>query len=503
MKSKYGKQSEVINAHVQLIIALPVIKGTNPDKIHDFYNKLLTSVQALESLGKLKEISGYTRLTLDKLEGIRADLVRLDVMWQEWGFPKLVEALSKWGERNPLTQTEGRDRVFATSKVNYHQRVCVYCENVCHKSTECKKVPKVHERREILKQKRLCFNCTGAGHRTSDCPSKGTFRNCRGKHHTSVCDKIQPQADVLLITGEQGVVHPDVIVKVEEVVCRALLYTGAGSSYVSAQLIEKIGKKPIKREHWQIDMMLSTKTTKIEIYNVEVESLNESFSLILDVSKVDRGELLTVPNPKYEEMIRRFAHLRGVHMEEKSEKDELPIHVIIGASDYSKIKTSTKPRVGTPGEPVAELTNFGWSIMSPGHEADFTNMFFTKSKAADYERLCLLDILGLEENEVRDSVYQDFRAQLKRTEDGRYQTGLIWKSDILELPNNKAGSRARLGKLVQRLEKQPELYDKYEKILIDQEEQGIIEKVSNENPIKREFYLPRRAVVREQQKAPK
>ena len=300
-----------------------------------------------------------------------------------------------------------------------------------------------------------------------------------------------------MITGEQGVVHPVVIVKVEGVVCRALLDTGAGSSYVLVQLIEKIGKKPIKREHRQIDMMLSTKTTKIEIYNVEVGSLNESFSLRLDVSKVDRGELLTVPNPKYEEMIRRFAHLRGVHMEEKSEKDELPIHVIIGARDYSKIKTSTKPRVGRPGEPVAELTNFGWAIMSPGHEADFTNMFFAKSTVADYERLCSLDILGLEENEVRDSVYQDFRAQLKRTEDGRYQTGLIWKSDISELPNNKAGSRARSGKLMQRLERQPELYDKYEKILIDQEEQGIIEKVSNENPIKREFYLPHRAVVRD------
>lgn len=108
MKSKYGKKSEVINAHAQSIIALPVVKGTNPSKIHNFYNKLLPSVQALESLGKLNEISGYTRLTLDKLEGIRADLVRLDDLWQEWGFPKLVEALSKWTKRNPLTQTEGR-----------------------------------------------------------------------------------------------------------------------------------------------------------------------------------------------------------------------------------------------------------------------------------------------------------------------------------------------------------------------------------------------------------
>ena len=31
------------------------------------------------------------RLTLDKLPGIRADLVRLDDNWQDWDFEKLVD----------------------------------------------------------------------------------------------------------------------------------------------------------------------------------------------------------------------------------------------------------------------------------------------------------------------------------------------------------------------------------------------------------------------------
>ena len=66
---------------------LPHIKGANPHKIDEFYAKLLPSVQALESMNKLREISGYCRATLDKLEGIRADLTRFDDNWQEWGFP--------------------------------------------------------------------------------------------------------------------------------------------------------------------------------------------------------------------------------------------------------------------------------------------------------------------------------------------------------------------------------------------------------------------------------
>ena len=40
---------------------------------------------------KLRDIKGFMRLTLDKLPGIKADLVRLDDEWRERDFPKLVD----------------------------------------------------------------------------------------------------------------------------------------------------------------------------------------------------------------------------------------------------------------------------------------------------------------------------------------------------------------------------------------------------------------------------
>ena len=76
--TKYGKPSEVANAHVQNIMSLPQINNANPQKIHDFSEKLLCSVQALDTMGKIKEMNRYVRVTLDKLQGIRADLVRND-----------------------------------------------------------------------------------------------------------------------------------------------------------------------------------------------------------------------------------------------------------------------------------------------------------------------------------------------------------------------------------------------------------------------------------------
>ena len=63
-------------------------------------------MQALETLGKLKEITGYVRMIIDKLGGIRGDLVRTDDAWQEWKFPELIEALRQWTVRNPINGDE-------------------------------------------------------------------------------------------------------------------------------------------------------------------------------------------------------------------------------------------------------------------------------------------------------------------------------------------------------------------------------------------------------------
>ena len=72
-------------------MSLPTIGGTQRARIHDFYKKLLLNVQLLETMGKLLEVNGYVRMTIDKLPGIRGDLVRTDDYWQEWNFPKLVD----------------------------------------------------------------------------------------------------------------------------------------------------------------------------------------------------------------------------------------------------------------------------------------------------------------------------------------------------------------------------------------------------------------------------
>ena len=112
-------------------------------------------------------------MALDKLPGIRGDLVRTDPDWEKWDFAKLSEAIPmstegdfnehrvpKWNRSNKLYQARG---------LEFNPKECVYCANVGNKPSECQKITKVDERKATLARKNLCFNCATPNHRAVEC----------------------------------------------------------------------------------------------------------------------------------------------------------------------------------------------------------------------------------------------------------------------------------------------------------------------------------------------
>ena len=112
----------------------------------------------------------------------------------------------------------------------------------------------------------------------------------------------------------------------------------------------------------QIEMMLGAVTKQVEIFQVQVSSTSGDFCLDTEVTKVDKNQLISLENPRYEQCVAKYAHLKGIEMEDKDSKDIMPVHLILGASNYAKIKTETAPRVGALGEPIGEKTQDaeGW-----------------------------------------------------------------------------------------------------------------------------------------------
>ena len=112
--------------------------------------------------------------------------------------------------------------------------------------------------------------------------------------------------------------------------------------------------------------------------------------------------------------------------------------------------------------------------MSSGAEVDIENMFLTQTSAADYEELCRLDVLGLEDTPIGDQrvVHQEFLEQLKRSPEGWYETALPWKGNHPPLPDNKLGSLKRLATLLHRLKRNGKL-EEYDAIIREQLEEGL------------------------------
>ena len=77
-----------IKAYTKQILDLPHIHDVNVGKVHEFSEKLSYCVQSLETMGKLEQINGNVAMTLDKLSGIRSDLVRTDPEWEDWDYIK-------------------------------------------------------------------------------------------------------------------------------------------------------------------------------------------------------------------------------------------------------------------------------------------------------------------------------------------------------------------------------------------------------------------------------
>ena len=78
LKERFGDISEVVTAHLRQIMGLPVIHETSKHEIPEFYDQLLSHVQALDTLGTLNQIPGNIRIVLDKLDGVLADITRID-----------------------------------------------------------------------------------------------------------------------------------------------------------------------------------------------------------------------------------------------------------------------------------------------------------------------------------------------------------------------------------------------------------------------------------------
>ena len=189
---------------------------------------------------------------------------------------------------------------------------------------------------------------------------------------------------------------------------------------------------------------------KIPVYSVEMKDVNDEFRFKTEISKLEKSVLLGLPNPNYREIQNSYQHLRDITLNHYDTKSKLPIHMMLGVSDYKKIETQERARIGLPGKLIAELTKLGWYIVSPGKESDITNISFSQTSIHDYENLCSLDFLGVPEkqNKPDDYVLRKIQETTWAWSRGYYN---IWKENHMPLRIKESSSLGILNNLIRNL----------------------------------------------------
>ena len=192
--------------------------------------------------------------------------------------------------------------------------------------------------------------------------------------------------------------------------------------------------------------------------------------------------MTNLPNPRIPELKLKNSRIRRlVFSEEAATAEKLPVHVILGAPDIQRIK-STEPAVlgsNPDTDPGAEFTMLGWVIAgrsilpNTGEEKGF----FLNSGQDEFVQMCSQEVFGLADVvNTQELFHADFVDQLQRLEDGTYSTRLPWKIDHAPLPTNKELSMGSLRSTTRKLERvqRPE---EYHEVMEQQQEQGILELV--------------------------
>ena len=76
-------------------------------------------------------------------------------------------------------------------------------------------------------------------------------------------------------------IFPVVTVRVNDIMCRALIDAGTGSSYVyaSAKLIDTLKIKPREIKRQRINMLMTTQTARMEFYDAKISSIDGNYEM--------------------------------------------------------------------------------------------------------------------------------------------------------------------------------------------------------------------------------
>ena len=214
LKSRFGKQQQIVNTHMQNLLELQNLPSEGVGQLRKIYDKININVRGLDALGMPPETYGnlLIPISMAKMPREISMLVARETSNAAWHVKDILKIIDSEIEANEISslisksmpkvnemdrvpaRIQGTTKSFVARQEVRPKRVecklqCYFCQG-SHVAGKCDKVSSVEERRKILKEDRQCFNCLKKGHFSPECNNGNGCSKCKGqkgRHHYSIC----------------------------------------------------------------------------------------------------------------------------------------------------------------------------------------------------------------------------------------------------------------------------------------------------------------------------
>ncbi|XP_030834543.1 uncharacterized protein LOC115921321 [Strongylocentrotus purpuratus] len=468
--------------------------------------------------------------------------------------PLLTVDVGKTRERKQETAVS--KRVTLSTSGSTSQKQCLLCKRQNHSLNDCREFLRkdMSQRKDFIKNERLCYGCLEKGHMSKYCQSRLVCKKCSKRHpsclhedqrdsnkanlassqpkEAQTASTSNPQAVTHKVQGDERSDLTSMIVPVylssterpdKEVLVYALLDSMSNTTFLS----EDVGQD-LDVQSQPATLSLTTLTDEISIStfkydNLRVRGFYSSEKIRLPSTFTRQSIPLDdshIPTP---ETASKWPHLVCVQ-DMIAPKQDCPVGLLIGYNCAQALAPLTSVR-GQNGEPYAVQTDLGWSIV--GGQSDLSNSFdsfghtyrtvsmkveapidikkVTFAYQSPLKEATASDFLQLMERDFQEAEQADAMSQndkkfiqvvtegLRQREDGFYEMPLPFKKGPPSLPNNRQAALGRLAGLKKQFLKKPEYHSHYKVFMKEILARGDAEMVGDSSD-KGLWYIPHHGV---------
>ena len=559
LKERFGQKHKLVDAHMEALLNIPA-PSNSLTSLQSFYDTVQSHMRSLSTLGKTPDSYGtlLSSVILGKLSSDTKTRMARDHYDTEWTVEDLMASILKeirifeagqHTSRRPSSMSTtstfymGANRG-GTQKKHKKDPNCVFCKGT-HKPNLCTTVTCPKARLAVVKNAGLCFNCLGR-HKVFQCPSKFTCRECRKKHHTSLCHAftIEPapgsQPTSAVTTSTDQATPPTVTTTAQTIrattqsqdtrttaattslsaistsVCllktaianvsagqttvegHILFDEGAQRSFITQELADQLQLQPNNYEHISVSSFGEqvSASKRLAVAAISIETLNKGH---IPISVLVVPKLAAPIRNSVRTHLDKLPYLQGLPLAHPVTNDEnFHISILIGADFYWQF---IQDRIVRGDGPTGVESRLGYLLSGP---LPSPQVYITCSQVltlscitelVDCDNFWQIESTAVKQNSDREFLQQYLQNNVTVQPNGTYSLKFPWKTNHPPLPTNYTICARRTRSMANRLAK-THLLQLYNSIIEEQESRGFIERVSG-NMSTLVHYIPHHPVRKE------